>query len=383
MNSLLNRKLVKANHGGVENHLPNFGKDTSQALKGVAIIMMMLHHNFRETSLYENFQISFFPFWEADVVRVAFACKMCVSLFAFISGYGLYLSFNRKRGTVGQWTLERYIRTFSGYWFIWIVSAIVTQIIDARFLNIFLKKGIWQGSIEAIIDFLGLATLFGSGTLNGTWWYMSAAFSFIIIIALVYEKLHDRPWPVLIGSIVLIRVLFAGHADTAFTGGNSVYAFLSIFLMGAVSASHNLVDRWLAVGRGSKGKIIWKGILEASILIVVFKAFSYININRFWELHYSVFAVVVILFCVEFVTIIPGLRQILMFLGKHSMNIFCVHTFIRYNYLHDFTYSWKHFALVIIVLTLDSLLISLILEWLKRVSGYNRLIEKMCSKIYD
>ena len=66
-----------------------FDREASVALKGIAIVMMVLHHCFRVAKLYEGYEVSFFPFGEQQIVNVAFACKICVSVFAFISGYGL------------------------------------------------------------------------------------------------------------------------------------------------------------------------------------------------------------------------------------------------------------------------------------------------------
>ncbi len=39
-----------------------------------------------------------------------------------------------------------------------------------------------------VLDFFGLAKLFGTSTLNGPWWYMSAAIIFIICVPLFNDK---------------------------------------------------------------------------------------------------------------------------------------------------------------------------------------------------
>lgn len=78
---------------------------------------------------------------------------------------------------------------------------------------------------------------------------------------------------------------------------------------------------------------------------------------------------------------IPGIHQVLLFLGKHSMNIFLVHTFIRQYFWKDYVYASGYFAINFLALLLPSLVISIIMEWLKKVSGYNRLIQNICVKI--
>ena len=78
---------------------------------------------------------------------------------------------------------------------------------------------------------------------------------------------------------------------------------------------------------------------------------------------------------------IKYINDILMYLGKHSMNIFLIHTFIRAHYLNTFTYSFKYPALIVLVLLVFSLILSIIIEAMKKYSGYNKLVEKIREKI--
>ena len=107
----------------------SFSKNDSNVIKGVAIIMMMWHHCFL-SGRSDSYIISFWPFFKEQVVAMAGFFKICVSLFAFVSGYGLYQSFNKNysnKKIVGgyefsKWILFRYVRSFSGYWFIVFIS---------------------------------------------------------------------------------------------------------------------------------------------------------------------------------------------------------------------------------------------------------------------
>ena len=44
-----------------------------------------------------------------------------------------------------------------------------------------------EGLAAMGLDFLGLHSLFGTVTMNGTWWYMSAAVIFVILVPLVMK----------------------------------------------------------------------------------------------------------------------------------------------------------------------------------------------------
>lgn len=357
-----------------------FMKEDAAALKGVAILMMMMHHCFRETSLYEGFTISFVPFAEAAVVRFSLFLKICVSLFAFISGYGLFLNYRKNTVSATRWVAGRYVSTFSGYWFVWVFAAIGCQIVNGRFVSILFKEGVCRGLLYTAIDFSGLARLFRTPTLNGTWWYMSAAAVFIVLIPLVFRLRKHLPL-VLIGSVLLLRVLSGSNGDGTFTGENSVWAFLSPFLFGCLFAERNVFDRWIAIGRGVWWIKAIKLVLEAGVLVLLYRMYHEVPKNMFWEFHFGVVPVAVILFLAEFVLRIPGLKQVLRFFGKHSYNIFLVHTAIRAYYLHDFTYSLKHFLLVVLFLFASSLVISLIIELLKKGMRYRALTDRILNRI--
>lgn len=334
----------------------------------------MLHHNFRDKSLFENYNVSFFPFSEHQVVNMALACKVCVSIFAFITGYGLFISYRNAETTVSKWCLKRYIRTFSGYWFIWGASAVICQLINHRTVKVLWTGKLFESIVYVIIDFLGLAKLFGSPTLNGTWWYMSAAAIFIILIPFFY-KCKDHLWIILFLQIAFIRIIH--NNGSVYPGNTAVYAFLSPLTLGAIFANNNYFDKWFSIANNRPFKKICKFTAELAVLVLLYKIYHSIELSTFWEFHYGLFPTAMILFYVEFILPFKPVRDILGFFGKHSMNVFLTHTFIRYYYLQDFTYSWKHFFVICMVLLILSVAISIVAEKIKKILRYDNLINQL------
>ena len=70
----------------------SFTKEDSLCLKGVAILFMVLHHCFCSVDRFEAYTVNFAPFSQDFAVDFCNYLKICVSMFAFITGYGLYLS---------------------------------------------------------------------------------------------------------------------------------------------------------------------------------------------------------------------------------------------------------------------------------------------------
>lgn len=106
-------------------------KQDSAALKGIAILLMIFHHCFLDPSRFAGHIVSFAPFSQSAIVSLSYFSKICVGIFAFISGYGLYLSAvkqPRSAKAVSGWTVSRLIKTMSGYWLVYILALITTWI---------------------------------------------------------------------------------------------------------------------------------------------------------------------------------------------------------------------------------------------------------------
>ena len=63
------------------------------------------------------------------------------------------------------------------------------------------------------------------------------------------------------------------------------------------------------------------------------------------------------------------------------MNIFLIHTFIRATYFRKFIYGFKYPPVIIVVLLAISLVVSMIIELMKKYLGYNKLTDKIREKV--
>ena len=78
----------------------NLSIDDSYALKGIALLMLLFHHLFYiQNGLYDDVTLHMGR-EKIDLVNyIALACKLCVAIFVFLSGYGLAAKYtcNQKR----------------------------------------------------------------------------------------------------------------------------------------------------------------------------------------------------------------------------------------------------------------------------------------------
>lgn len=358
-----------------------FSKYNTLALKGIAIIMMMFHHCFYNKSKFKNFTVSFWPFKEEFVIDLSLTFKICVSIFVFITGYGLILSLKKlnskydwTKKEIIKWTANRLIKMLAGFWIIAIISYVTCQIIDGRTVKVFFKEGIAYGIIKLILNFFGMSDLFGTPNFNSAWWYMNVAVLFILSVP-VFTKLFKKYNYV---SILLLVIFIPRIIGWKYV--NSCYiSFLFPLLLGMIFAEKNLMVKIanFSINKNIYLNKILKLIIETVLIIILYKLYTELPREKFWEIRYGIIPIVLICYLYEFFLDLPILKNILIFLGKHSMNIFLIHEFIRTYYLTEWLYSFRNWIKIAIILLVISLLISIILELLKKVIRYDKLINKL------
>ena len=362
-----------------------FSIDNTLALKGIAIIMLIFHHCFRKADLFEDYTVSFFPFSQDFIVEISLTFKICVSIFAFITGYGLMLSLKKlnpeykwTKKEIGKWIINRLIKLLSGFVIVVVLSWIICQIIDGRTWDTYFSKGIIYGIVQMLIEIFGLSDIMGTTNLNSTWWYMSIAVLFVFSVPL-FAKLYKK-----IGIVpTLLLVIFVPRIIGWEYVNSSYISFLFPVLLGMIFAENNLMVR-IANFKITKNQYvnkILKFVIETALIIIIYIVYTRLPAKLFWEIRYGIMPVILMCYLYEFFIDIPVIKNILKFLGKHSMNIFLIHTFIQFYYLEDFVYSQGNFMKIAFVLLLISLLISIVLELFKKLIRYDKWIKKLQSCI--
>ena len=80
---------------------------------------------------------------------------------------------------------------------------------------------------------------------------------------------------------------------------------------------------------------------------------------------------------------IPVVRIFLKCIGRHSANIYLLHAFIYHYFYSDLLYSFHESWLIFTVLLGITLTASVLIELMKKVSGYNRLVGKLLTALND
>lgn len=365
-----------------------FTKTNTLQVKGIAIFLMIFHHCFLNsrrwaTVPYEMldkvkgwgyYPISFAPFSSHTIQYLANFSKICVAMFVFMTGYGMYANYKQKEATlsINKYVLNRWISLLSGFLIIFIIVQVLS-VPTGRYIQVYGNDG--RSVFYLILDGLGLGQLFKTPLFCLTWWYMSLAVLLIVIFPIIYKQVGKYSWIVLACSILVPRAL--GFAQT------DLIRYLFVYVMGMCFAEKNLLVQ--IKKRLLNGNIVKKSLKFFIIMIglaVIIKCRQNAWIGKpFYDFWDGAAATYVIVFSYTYISNLWIFNKCLEYLGKHSMNIFLIHSFYRDVYFHEFTYSFYYAWLDFLVLLLISLATSIVLELFKKIIGYQKIVNAVRNRI--
>jgi hypothetical protein len=331
-----------------------FTKSHTQVAKGVAIILMMLHHLFRFPDRIEGVSyVSVLPFFQPTVeYLLGDFGKICVAMYLFLSGYGLYAASSKKGKFTFRDSVQRVVKFLINYWVVFLL-----------FIPIGL---IWFSSnpryhwnvTELIKNFFTL-----SGSYNGEWWFIRLYIELVLLLPLIKRMLKRGIIFSFAVSLVFysmyfrIGVVFKIMSILPIKQSSLLYQDLPnllfwqmSFCTGYIFAKFNLFRRMTRgiKSRGMDKKAFYVAMLSAIIIIRI--AMTYILGE--WEApNYDyILAPLFILFCTNF--IYPSRsNKVFLALGKHSTNIWLTHSFFCYYYFQKLVFLPKLSVLILIWLT--------------------------------
>lgn len=360
-----------------------FTKEHTMQMKGIAIIILLFHHCFLNTQRwatvpYEKlattkgwgyYPISFAPFSSHTIQYLASFSKICVAMFVFMTGYGMWISYEsqKKKTTMSNYIKKRMVTLMTGFLIIFVVTEILA-IPTGRFIEVYGHD--FRSVVYMIIDALGLAKLLGTPLFCLTWWYMSLAIVLIMIFPFVHSIMEKYQWVVVVASIIVPRACGFGQST-------DLFRYLLAYTLGMYFAQHDLLARIKEkfMKQNVAGKLL-SLIVSLIGLAVIIKCrqnawigWKYLD---FWDGFAAMYMIVIsYIYILNGKWIVKGLG----FLGKHSMNIFLIHSFYRDVFFHEFTYSFYYAWLDYIVLMAISLVTSIVLEWFKKLIRYEKFID--------
>lgn len=314
--------------------------------KGIALILLLCHHLFAcPSGSYQDLSID-----GLGMIRFfgVFA-KLCVAIFVFLSGYGLTIQCEKKGGVgnVLKFYWRRFLKLMMNYWFIYLVFVPFGVVVFGRtFVSVYGENWI----LPSILDFFGLffaitVNYFGY---NATWWFYGCIIVLYLLFPLLYQ-FRKHSW--LLVPFALLYYRF-GYLLPLFQAGTQYIFSFTLGIILATNSEHikERCPNWIC-------------------LILTIILCSVRNFMPGWQLIDGLICFFGILSLAQMK--IPTLiSRCLVFLGKHSFNIFLFHTFIYSIYFSKYIYWNPNPFIIFFTLLSVCLIISIVLEWLKTRIGF-------------
>jgi len=336
-----------------------FSKDDTLLIKGVAICLMLLHHLF-----YENQE------YGAVIFQIARFGKVCVALFIFLSFYGLTIQYQKIQNNAFVDTIKfiakRLAKFYINYWVIFLIFVPLGVFVFGRELSE--AYGGRCGLKMLFTDFLGIN---GFKSYNITWWFNQLIIYLYLLFPILFFIVKKWKW---LGLIIGVAVWFVNF-PILMSGAHEwlLHAILGIFVaqnIDKISVFFDRINKWLFGG----------------IVVLAFFALFFVRnwsvIPYFAGIRVDAFlAIVIALLAIIFLRNIKYINSLFVFLGKHSINIFMIHTFIFHYWFKNFIYSFGNPFIIFFVLLFICVAISVSLEFIKKTVKLSALTQKLTFKI--
>lgn len=340
-----------------------FTKEHTMVIKGIAILLMLWHHLFFG-------QLATPIHWlGGDTFRQIFATifKVCVSIFAILSGYGLTEQYKKKPKSESDldFAFKKTWKLLKEFWGVFFIVFILGFFLGEKPTDVY-GTGM-LGFFHFLLDSTGLAAATQNPTMNFSWWYIEAALCFYIFHPLLYKAVKKIPYIIFPITFFLFAKYGASHCREIF--------WLFPFCVGILYSEQDFLNSYLRrYNNGNEERQI--GYKVKNIVAVLIYTLLRSKLGIIIDV---LLAIKIIKFASLFIMNRKPIKVPLKILGRHSANIFMVHSFIYYYFAviakpFNAIPTW---ILQYIVLVLASLAFSVVIEFIK--FWFGELFEKIKS----
>jgi len=353
----------------------NFTKAHTQIAKGIAITLMMIHHLFAFPELIQN--VSYISMVHFGKVPVEYLLgdfgKICVAMYLFLSGYGLYISSSKKEHFTFRDSLRKMIKFLTNYWVVFIIFVPIGLIWFNDQTNY---------KFNTLIFLKNFFTL--SYSYNFEWWFVRLYIELLLLFPIVKIMLKRSIKSSLIISLSLYIISFGMEVITkivptlSFLSKNLLFADIQsilfwqlTFCIGCLFAKFKLFE-YINIKLFNK-KVYKKTyyiviILSVMVVRIGFSyVFQYIGVGNSSYVDF-ILTPIFILVCTNLVksnvirtSAVSG-ENVFKVLGKHSTNMWLTHTFFCYYYFQKLVFFPRLSILIIIWLGILSITTSIVID---------------------
>lgn len=353
-------------------------KQDTNVMKGIAIVAMLCHHVY---SCQPEWVVAY-PYW---LTMLGILGKVCVAIFLFCSGYGLATQYKRilnntplvkaKIHKTIIFILKRFVKFYSAYWFVFLIFVPLTIFFFDRPLSAAYGENV-NVLKRLFFDILGVQ---GFQSYNITWWFNKLIILFYLLFPIFFIAIKKTKWVGLLCCFILMRLAnnlgVVNYYDILFWQFPFVLGIGWVLYQEQIAKCSNWINKHI-------GLITVVAVISLLIGILQ-RLYNIIPFGNITGARFDGFLCLLLALCV--VLIFRRMKYtyiVLSFLGKHSINIYLIHTFFNYYWepIHYFLHTNKicrFMGLNMWIFMIVCLLISIILEFMKEKLYWNKLTNKI------
>lgn len=344
-------------------------KQMTSAIRGIAIIMMLIHHLFTwdKASYTSFFHVTLLR--GCDIVTfIGIFGKLCVTLYLFLSGYGFCCKFGNKEykdlSVFERWKIAW--KVYKKYLIVFAVFIPIGFILSIRIFHI----------KEFILNLITYKT-----TYDEECWFLIIyiMIAFLVLPILVRKK---SSWSVRKIFFMSFAVIVAGYAFRALIMRSPVASFEKTalyfniyyfmlsqfaFVVGWICKQENFFERF---GQLYIPKAIW---IIAMLILMILKVYCPGGM-----LIDTVLTPIFVGLCLRIVAVNKIAFKILTVIGGYSTYMWMTHTYFSKYYCSSFIYAFKWPLLITVVLVIITLVTAIILDKLEeQLQNITNILRKM------
>ena len=351
-----------------------FPKSDTQIIKGLAILLMLMHHLWffpdRIAGGELKYLFTFLGKSSTDIMG-SFG-KICVSLFFFVGGYGIYKKSEEKDFNI----LKNIKKIYLNYWKIFLIFIPIGYLFFSNQKAYCTDPVIY--SVFSKFSFSNLLpNFFGvSSTLNREWWFLEDYIVAIISFPFIKKLFENKSTSANISIIVIMTILMCnvfptigGYESLGVLNNNYLYytflcqavPFVSCFWLGILFAKDDLFKK---ITKRINEVITLSPIIDIIGIMLIVYSREFL-VGEIIDIIYVPLLIILFLNLIQELSII---KKIFTFLGDNSTNMWLTHSFFCYYFslFARITTYFKWALPCLIVLLFFSITSSLLVDYFWR-----------------
>lgn len=353
-----------------------FSREDTKALKGIAVVMMLLHHLVAFGDRYPRGFEGFKSLWEGFITEgylgsLAINVRICVAVFFFLGGYGLY-----KRMESGKYSLlNTVIGLFKSYWKVFVIFVPIAFIFFRRSGDdiCYLCTRYNVQDLKTLISMVAANFFAIADSINSEWWFIQT-YICVMFLGTIYciATKKNKHFVVELFIVFMIDVL-ARSLFPALQSLNEFNRLASNFFYDKLLTIDNPAPCFFAGITFAKfdGVVKLKEQLSkipCSTLVSLIAVFAVMWCRGFvlGDLLDIVYVIAFTVLVSKFFDGVKPVKKIFGYIGKHSTNIWLVHSFFCYYFLEatKIVYCTRSVWVDLLILLAMSLVSSVIINFI-------------------